>query len=265
MGTGSSMSAMSVPSAPPRIGLRTQSNGVSKDAWGRASVVVDGRDVSGVVVAMQAAAAIRGRLVYEGQTQAPQMAFLVAEPADGNPSQSKTRTFMPNDPSDRFAIEGLTPGRYLLHVPGGGWVIKSVVTGGTDVTRAPIELRGRDLNDVVITFTDKPGTIAGAVRGSDGAAATDATVIAFPAEKEAWTNYGISPDRIRSTLLSTAGSFQITNLPAGNYLVVAVDVAQRASWQDPAWLEAASRSAARVSVEWGETKTVDLVKGSVTR
>jgi hypothetical protein len=64
-------------------------------------------------------------------------------------------------------------------------------------------------------------------------------------------------------LPGTAGSFQLTGLSAGNYLVVAVDVAQRASWQDPAWLDAASRSAARVSVDWGETKTVDLVKGAV--
>jgi hypothetical protein len=119
------------------------------------------------------------------------------------------------------------------------------------------------MDDVVITFTDKPATIAGAVRGGDGGPATDAAVVIFPAEKDAWTNYGISPDRIRSTLPGTAGSFQLTGLSAGNYLVVAVDVAQRASWQDPAWLDAASRSAARVSVDWGETKTVDLVKGAV--
>lgn len=263
-GASSSMTGMSVPSAPPRTGLRSQSIGASKDGWGRASVVVAGHDVTGVVVSMQAAAAIRGRIVYDGKTTPPQMApFLVAEPADGNPSQSRPRTFSPNDPSDRFAIEGLTPGRYLLHVPGGGWVIKSVVASGTDVTRVPIDLRGRDLNDVAITLTDAPATIAGAVRGSDGAAAADAAVVVFPAEQRAWTGYGISPDRIRSTLPGTAGSFQIANLPAGNYLVVAVDAAQRASWQDPAWLDAASRSAERVSVGWGETKTVNLVKGRV--
>jgi hypothetical protein len=264
-GAGNSMSGMSVPSAPPRTGLRTQSIGASKDTWGRASVTVAGHDMTGIVVSMQAASTIRGRLVYEGQTAAPTSPpFLVAEPADGNPSQSKTRTFSPNDPPDRFAIEGLTPGRYLLHVPLiGAWTMKSVMTGGADVTHTPIDLRGRDMDDVVITFTDKPATIAGAVRGGDGGPATDAAVVIFPAEKDAWTNYGISPDRIRSTLPGTAGSFQLTGLSAGNYLVVAVDVAQRASWQDPAWLDTASRSAARVSVDWGETKTVDLVKGAV--
>jgi hypothetical protein len=263
-GVGSSVSGLSLPSAPPRTGLRTQSSGVSKDAWGRATVVVDGRDVSGVVVPMQAAAAIRGRIAYEGQTPPPQLSpFLVAEPADGNPAQSKTRTFSPNDPNDRFAIEGLTPGRYLLHATPGAWIIKSVTTGGRDVTHVPIDLRGRDLGDVAITLTDKPATIAGAVRGDDGAPATDAAIVVFPAEKAAWTNYGISPDRIRSTRPGTAGSFQIATLPAGDYLVVAVDVAQRDAWQDPAWLDAASRAATPVSVDWGETKTVNLVKGRV--
>jgi hypothetical protein len=127
----------------------------------------------------------------------------------------------------------------------------------------PIDLRGRDLGDVAITLTDKPATIAGAVRGDDGVPATDAAIVVFPAEKAAWTNYGISPDRIRSTRPGTAGSFQIATLPAGDYLVVAVDVAQRDAWQDPAWLDAASRAATPVSVDWGETETVNLVKGRV--
>jgi hypothetical protein len=263
-GAGGSISGMSVPSAPPRTGLRTQSIGASKDSWGRASVVVSGRDVTGVVVPMQAAAAIRGRIVYEGQAERPQISpFLVAEPADGNPAQSKTRTFSPNDPGDRFAIEGLTPGRYLLHGPSAVWIVKSVVVDGSDVTHTPLDLRGRDVNDVVITFTDKPATIGGAVRGSDGVPATDAAVVIFPVEKSAWTNYGISPARIRSAVPGTAGSFQVASLPAGDYLVVAVDAAERASWQDPAWLEAASRGATHVSVDWGETKTVNLVKGGV--
>jgi hypothetical protein len=47
-------------------------------------------------------------------------------------------------------------------------------------------------------------------------------------------------------------------VPAGDYLVLAVDDESAERWKDPAFLEAASRVATRVSIAWGETKAQDL-------
>jgi hypothetical protein len=50
----------------------------------------------------------------------------------------------------------------------------------------------------------------------------------------------------------------LTGLPPGEYFVVAVDAASGGAWRDPAWLDAASRVAIRVTLKLEEPVTVDL-------
>ena len=50
----------------------------------------------------------------------------------------------------------------------------------------------------------------------------------------------------------------MTRLPPGEYFVVAVDAASGGEWKNPAWLDAASRVATRVTLKWDEPVTVDL-------
>ena len=115
--------------------------------------------------------------------------------------------------------------------------MKSITHGGRDYTYAPLEASaGRDFNDVVVTMIEKAGTLSGSVRDRNGAAATAGAVIAFPAEREQWTQFGLSPPRFKSAETST-GSFSIGGLPGGEYFVLAVDVALADAWQDPAFLE----------------------------
>ena len=49
-----------------------------------------------------------------------------------------------------------------------------------------------------------------------------ATVIVFPTDRDAWTNYGTSPRRLRNVRVDKTGAFSIGNLPAGEYFVAAV-------------------------------------------
>jgi hypothetical protein len=83
------------------------------------------------------------------------------------------------------------------------------------------------------------------------------SVVAFPVEKRQWSRYGFRPLTIQAT--SVLGPrFTLTGLPPGDYFVVAVDAAFRGAWRDPAWLDAASRVATRVTLKWDEPVTVDL-------
>lgn len=66
------------------------------------------------------------------------------------------------------------------------------------------------------------------------------------------------PLRLRSTRVSTRGTYQIDQLPAGDYFVAAIDDRFAADWQRPQRLESLARSATRVTLGAAGTKTLDL-------
>jgi hypothetical protein len=111
---------------------------------------------------------------------------------------------------------------------------------------------------VVITFTDKTTAVTGAVRDDRGRPVPDATVIVFPVEREQWTNYGFNPGRLRAAPQATNGTFREANLPPGEYFVAAVRLEPGVEWRRAAFLDAVSRMAARVTIDWGDAKSVDV-------
>ena len=72
-----------------------------------------------------------------------------------------------------------------------------------------------------------------------------------------WTNTGLRPARLRSGQVTTTGAFALS-LRAGEYFIAAIDQGGATDWMDPRFLEAASAVATRITVAWGETKSVDL-------
>jgi hypothetical protein len=80
----------------------------------------------------------------------------------------------------------------------------------------------------------------------------------FPVERDQWSKYGFRPSRLRSISVSTAGTFSITRIPAGEYFVIALPESQAERWQDPEFLARAAAQATRVTVNWGETATAAL-------
>ena len=90
-----------------------------------------------------------------------------------------------------------------------------------------------------------------------------AAIIAFPVEREQWTNYGWEPARFRTVRAGSAGTFQIQRLPAGEYFLIAVNPAQIDAWTDPQFLAVASARATRVTLAWGDKKTQDLTYAEI--
>ena len=93
---------------------------------------------------------------------------------------------------------------------------------------------------------------------SDGSPVDGTTVVAFPTDSSRWADYGLLPVEIRSAIPASSGAFRISTLPAGDYYVVAVDSARSRSWHEAGFFAQAQRSAARVSLGWGATASVDL-------
>ncbi len=151
----------------------------------------------------------------------------------------------------------LVGGRYYVRIPNSpsGWMFKSATIDGRDVADTPFTLR-EEPTQVVITFTDRWSGIRGTVQSTAGRD-NAATVIVFPTDQDTWGSAGMNPRRVRSTRSSRIGEYSF-NLPPGDYYVLALPEEQSADWQDPEFLELASRGAARVTIAEGERKIQDL-------
>ena len=247
-------------------GLRAghQSCGGEGTFAARMPLTVPDRDLAGVVVQLQRAVSISGRIEYESGPPAPDSIqakiglTVFAEPANGDallglPSGQS----VPGDLT-RFRVDGLLPGAYVLQPLNPTNEVLSIQWQGRDYAHRPFDTTaGRDIEDVVITLAGNAAAVLrGSVRDGKGGTAASGLVIAFPTDRTLWTNYGLRPARLRSAQINTGGAFTLP-IPAGDYFVVAIEQAST-DWMDPKFLEAASALASRVPLARAENKSVDL-------
>jgi protocatechuate 3,4-dioxygenase beta subunit len=264
---GSSMHSGDATSAPDGASFVTRNfRGAAGNYLGRTSIVVAGQDLRDVVVRMRPAASLSGAIVVESDPAKPPIAppsfwGLRLEPADGSPRMSEpTRDSLTRDSDpNEFEFNGLGAGEYVLRLSNTGWAIKSAMLGGRDYADRPIDgSSGAALRGLVLTVTNQVASVAGMARDSNGAPAPSATVIVFPADPALRTKVGLVPRRIRTARTSNDGGYHFGTLPAGEYLIVAIPDARPDAWQGPDFFTNAERVAARVSLGWGDTKSVDL-------
>jgi len=189
---------------------------------------------------------------------------VTTEPANGDPTNGQVRGVVDLAQPDRpFTVAGLVGGSYLLNASLASTVrVTSITWQGRDVRYTGIDTStADDIRDVVITMTDKKIEIKGRV--SDGAGPAAAGVIAFPADRSRWTNFGWRPTHFAAIRSASTGDFSLDRLPEGDYYLVAVDKGQIDSWVDPRFLAAAVPFATRVSVKWGDTRMQDLTVAKV--
>jgi hypothetical protein len=248
---------------------------VSKDPtfWAELPVSVGESDVTGLSVAMRSGARISGSVVFEGTAEKPQADRLIAmsiqvDSANGRTTSMNQFTLSRGavDASGQFTTYQQAAGRYTLRVvtvlP--GWTFKSAVVNGVDISDTPIELGAEDVTGVVLTFTDTPTALSGTVRNAQGVGEQMAAVLIFPADPRGWTDFGSVPRRLRLVRPGVGGAYQTTGLPAGDYLVAAVEPGRAVNWQTPAVLKTLVADATRVTLSDAEKRIVDL-KVSVLR
>jgi hypothetical protein len=223
-------------------------------------IVVGSEDMTGVTIVTTRGASLEGTIVFEGGAARPRLDTLrvaarplrgSAQPLAGRASQS------PVAANGSFTLSSLV-GSVTFRVDGlpALWTLKSIEVGGTDVTDAPIDLKGSEqLTGARITLTDKITELNGtATLGA--AAAKDFSVIVFADDKNKWS----FPTRhVRSARGNTQGNFSIRGLPGGTgYLAVAVSHLEEGEAQDPEFLAALRERATSVSLREGEAKTMEL-------
>ena len=233
--------------------------------WSDTTLSVGPVDVQGIEVSLRTAAMITGRIEYSGQsTRSPasRAPSISVRQADGRRSTDIGLGLTAVNGGTTFASRGgVLPGSYLIDVATRepGWFVRSAMWQGQDISDAPFEVAASDVRDVVVTVTDRPWTtLTGAVRNSDGAADAAATVALFPVEEARWTNFGPRPRRLQEAVPDSSGVFTMTNLPPGDYFVVALEGGQGSAWQEREALRQLAALASRVTLRDGGTATVAL-------
>ena len=220
-------------------------------------------NLTDLVVELRETLSVSGRVETQGGGGAASIGrpTIFAEPADGNPAFGNPSTRVSADGS--FVLSGLIGGRYLLRTIAGP-LVASVEWQGRVVTDSGLDTAsGSDLDRVVVKMSDEGGILSGSVDGTG--AAEQAAVLVFPADSALWRDFGWNPTRIRVVQTDQNGAYNVTRLPAGDYLVIATDVGAATSFVDPNFLAAAAKQAVRQMIGWGEKASRDLAISVVVK
>jgi len=132
-----------------------------------------------------------------------------------------------------------------------------------------ITVDGSNLRDVELILTDRQATVSGTVRRSTGGVDTEATVVIFPADRTFWYEFKPFPPgfpvRLREVRVSQRGQYRLTDIPAGEYLLAALNATLPSSWKDPGFLTGIASNAVRVQLTEGASLAHDLKTASAKR
>lgn len=230
--------------------------------WDNQPVILDQKNLDDIRVTMQPGLEVEGRTRMVSSTSRaaaqPGKLMIELEPLFEAPG-IRPQTLMTDETGAFRTGPVLVPGRYLVRVGGvpPGWRLQAVMAGGIDVSEEGLDLSsGFVPSGLQIDLTDQLTLITGTVRGEGPFADPTATVLLFPQQDR--SSGSMAARRFRSVRTGRDGTFSLRNMPAGAYLIAAVDGAEADGWQDPDRLTALRRSATPVSIREGEAKVLEL-------
>jgi protocatechuate 3,4-dioxygenase beta subunit len=263
--------ALKIPIAPPRpVGrggaiVRNTEIPEGQTLWALLPVSVGRSPITGVTVALQPGFRVSGRLEFEGTATKPtpeQMTqfparFDALDPRAPMSARAGDHSRIAADATGRLSSYQLPPGKYVINVgtiP--GWTFKAATRQGRDVSQLPLDLQA-DVDDLVITFTDKPSSLEGIVRSAKGAPDDAASVLLFPAGALA-PGFEGSMRVFREARANPAGAYRLPALPEGAYYVVAVPAAESGDFPSLAFVRRLASLATRVTIGPAEQKSQAL-------
>jgi protocatechuate 3,4-dioxygenase beta subunit len=232
--------------------------GDGQSEFGSVPLNVNGEDMTNVMIATSKGTTVSGRVVYDGGSKPTTNALRIsAAEADADGPAGLLGGSSSVTAEGTFEIKGLAGQRIfrVANVPA-GWVLKAVRLNSTDVTDSGIDIRGTEpVTGLEVVLTNKTTEVTGAVKSGNDPA-KDYTVVIFSDDPQKWT--AASGRHIASARPNQEGRFQIRNLPAGSYYVVALDYIAQGDWNDPDVLDRLKSKGTRITLDEGKTETVTL-------
>ena len=226
----------------------------------RQMIQVAGDDIDSLLIVIGSGGAVRGRVASDDGTPVPGLEELVvrAQPLTwaarmstlGGPDSGRVKA------DGTFEVKGLL-GPVVLSIRPltGDWTLKGVELEGRDLADDPIEVRHGEMKEGVrVVLTNRPTHVRGALL-DDKQQPAEGTVVIFPEDTSRWREHSRT---VRSARPDQHGEFSIKGLPAGKYLIAAVDYVQDGQWYDPEFLAELRPRADRLSLADGESKRLDL-------
>lgn len=245
--------------------------------WASVPVAVTDKGIADLEVRLQRGFRVTGRLEFDGASPKPPPEMFDRfgvhfAPAEGNGGRQLSALRGTISRDGQILMPEMPPGRYIVwftsfandRLATAAWETRGATIGGRDASNTPFELKS-DETTLVVTRTDRPATIAGTARTSQGQPDADAAVLMFPADPDRWKDYSSSSRLLRQVRAAESGGYRIRGVPEGDYFVVAIPESEAVDWQDPTILAALARTATRVTIGRYDQKTVDPVTTTLPR
>lgn len=224
-------------------------------------ITIGGDDIDGVRLVASKPSTASGRVVVDaGAAQAlrPSLLRLMLQPVVFDMPMMGPNGG-PGVVNDDLTFElKARPGKMKLTLAGQvpGWTIRTVRYRGVDVTDTGIEFRANEnVSELELELTNRVTDLSGVVTNSKGEALKDYSVVVFAQDRDKWVP---GSRYLRSGRPDQDGRFKLSALPPGEYYVIALDYLDQDAWTEPEYLERVRTRATSVSINEGETKTVDL-------
>jgi hypothetical protein len=160
----------------------------------------------------------------------------------------------------RIAADGTfeteTPGGPVLidATPPDGWTVKSIHLDRVDVDGQAVNMSD-GTRQLQIVLTDRASSVTGLVVDRDGRTLAGYSVVLFADDERRWTP---NSRFVTAAQSSQTGQFRLKDVPAGDYLAVAVRDLPFRAWTNPDVLVALQGVATKLRVNDAEQKTISI-------
>jgi hypothetical protein len=246
--------------APGTYVLQTQGGNGPDGESASTEITLGGDDITGVRLVGGKPSIASGRVIVDagaaGSLQPSTIRLMLQPVVFDMPMMNMTG---PSAVNDDFTFELKTrPAKMRIQFagPATGWSIRAVRYRGQDITDSGFEFRANEnISDLEVELTNRETTLSGLVTNARGAAVKDYAVVVFPRDRDKWT---VGMRYLKTGRPDQDGRFKVSGLPPGDYYAVALDYVDSTEWTDPEYLDRIRSKATDVSINEGESKSVDL-------